>query len=175
MTTTPERDVIAYENGMPDGTLPTQQPALRDDVVASRRDGSGVTTRTLTVAEETATVEVVREETGGTRVRVVTDQEDVTLPVELSDEQVEITRHPVNAEIDAMPQIRQEGDVTILPVVEERAVVVTRLFVTEEIHIRRIRQIRTDEVQATLRRQRAVIEPLSPDPTAGDSGTPPAR
>lgn len=175
MTTTPERDVIAYEDGMPEGTPPTDMPSLHDGAVALGQDGSGATTRTLSVAEETATVEVVREETGGSRVHVVTDQQEVTLPVELSDEVVEITRHPVNVQIDAMPQMRQEGDVTILPVVEERAVVVTRLVLTEEIHIRRIRKTRSDQVQTTLRRQRAVIEPLGPDPARAETGTLPAR
>ena len=62
----------------------------------------------------------------------------------------------------------EEGDVTIIPVVEERAVLVTRLFVVEEIHIRRTRVTETVEVPVTLRRQRAVVEQL--EPGAAESG-----
>jgi uncharacterized protein (TIGR02271 family) len=55
----------------------------------------------------------------------------------LRHEQVTITRVPIDREIDAMPDVRQEGDVYVIPVVEERAVLVKRLVLVEEVHIRR--------------------------------------
>ena len=125
----------------------------------------------LTVVREQAHVSVERRETGGVRVRVVTDEGPVLYPVELESETVEVTRHPVEREVEAPPAPREDGDVTIIPVVEERAVLVTRLFVVEEIHIRRTRVTETVEVPVTLRRQRAVVEPLEPgaaDPGPGE-------
>lgn len=131
----------------------------------------------VTIAEEQAHISVERRETGGVRVRVVTEESPELHPVTLNAEQVAITRHPVECEIDAFPGVREEGDVTILPVVEERAVVVTKLFLVEEIHIRRTRSTETVEVPVTLRRQRAVVEQLDPGaadlaPPAGQSGLP---
>lgn len=131
----------------------------------------------LTVAEEQARILVERHETGGVRVRVVTDEAPEMHPVALEAERVEVSRHPVGREVEAFPDIREEGEVTIVPVVEERAVVVTRLFLVEEIHIRRTRSTETVEVPVTLRRQRAVVEPLGPGaadpaPATGQGGLP---
>lgn len=55
----------------------------------------------------------------------------------LRHEQVTITRVPVDREIDAVPEVRQEGDVFVIPVVEERAVLVKRWVLVEEVHIHR--------------------------------------
>lgn len=114
--------------------------------------------QTLELAEEFATVEVVREETGLIRVRTVTDSFDDVVPATVRAEIVEVTRHAVDREVDAAPEPRTEGDVTIIPVVEERAVVVTRLFVTEEIHVRRVVTQEPTELPVNLRRQRVVVE-----------------
>lgn len=116
----------------------------------------------LTIAQEQARISVERRETGGVRVRVVTDEGPVLYPVALEAETVDVTRHPVEREVEAVPDMREEGDVTIIPVVEERAVLVTKLFLVEEIHIRRTRMTETVEVPVTLRRQRAVVEQLEP-------------
>ena len=137
--------------------------ADRQDSLAADRHGL---TDTLTLAEERVEIGVARRDTGGKRVRVVTDTVDATAPVELADETVEIERHPVGREIDAVPPVREEDGVTIVPVVEERAVIVMKLFLTEEIHIRRTRSTRQVEVPVTLRRQRAEIDAL--DPAAAD-------
>ena len=124
----------------------------------------------LTVVQEQAHLSVERRETGGVRVRVVTDEGPVLYPVALEAETVEVTRHPVEREVEAMPAPREEGDVTVIPVVEERAVLVTKLFVVEEIHIRRTRVTETVEVPVTLRRQRAVVEQLEPGATEPGPG-----
>lgn len=44
-------------------------------------------------------------------------------------------RHPVNQMVDAMPDVRREGNRVIVPVVEEKRVLVKKLVVTEEIHL----------------------------------------
>ena len=122
----------------------------------------------LSIVQEQAHVSVERRDIGGVRVRVVTDEGPVLYPVDLASETVEVTRHPDEREVDGMPDVRKEGDVTIVPVVEERAVLVTKLFLVEEIHIRRTRATETVEVPVTLRRQRAVVEPLEPGGAAPD-------
>jgi stress response protein YsnF len=66
--------------------------------------------------------------------------------------------------------VRTEGDVTILPILEEVLVVEKRLVLKEELHIRRHLARENVEVPVTLRKERAVVErltadgqPLSPD------------
>ncbi|WP_112872750.1 DUF2382 domain-containing protein [Paracoccus endophyticus] len=120
----------------------------------------------IDVLAETAEVRIVRRETGGVRVQLVTETEETSLPATTRLETVEVTRHPVNRVVETAPETRTEGDVTIIPVVEEQAVLTTRLVVTEEIHIRRVVQTSDDAVPVTLRRQRAVISRLDePDAT----------
>ena len=138
MTTTTEREITAQEN------LVSEQSQV------------------IPVVEEFAHVSVARRETGGVRVTVTTDEVEEPHDVELSSQRVEVSRHPVGREIDAMPEPREEGDFLILPVVEERAVIVTKLFLAEEIHIRRTRLTEKVSVPVTLRRQHAVVEQLEP-------------
>ncbi len=45
---------------------------------------------------------------------------------------------PVGRVVDEAPAARAEGDTTIIPVVEERLVVVKQLFLVEEIHVRHV-------------------------------------
>lgn len=114
----------------------------------------------ITLVEERATLSKRVVETGVVRVRTETETVEHVETADLGVETVQVERRPVNAWVDAMPPLREEGDVTILPVVEERLVVEKRLFVTEEIHIRRVRSTEKVELPVTLRRQIAVVERL---------------
>jgi uncharacterized protein (TIGR02271 family) len=101
--------------------------------------------------------------TGKVRVRSVVDTVEEVARAELADERVDVTRVPVGREIDAAPSVRTEGEVTIVPVVEEVLVVEKRLVLKEELHIRRRVAHENVEVPVTLRKQRAVIERLAAD------------
>ena len=148
---------------------PTNPTDLQDPRIHGGTDDKGrfadvaANPKTLNVVEETARIEVVRRDAGGLRVSVVTDAVEQLQRVDLRSERVEVTRHPAGVEIDAIPEARTEGAVTILPVVEERAVVVTKLFLVEELHIRRVQSTETVEVPVNLRRQQAVVEQLAPE------------
>ena len=66
--------------------------------------------------------------------------------------------------------MREEGDTTIIPVIEEVLVVEKRLFLKEEIRIRRTQTTQLHEETVTLRREEVVIErdaagPSSPPAT----------
>ena len=134
-------------------------------------------TDTIEVVEETARIGIQRRETGGVRVRLMTEAVEEILQAQLGSQRVEVSRHPVEREVDAIPAPREEGDLLIIPVVEERAVVRTVLVLTEEIHVRRVHATETVDVPVSLRRQRAVVEPLEPgpaDPGDPDPGQPPS-
>lgn len=135
----------------------------------ARRGGADQQEQVVTLAEETATISRRVVETGTVRVRTETEVIDHVERATLGIENIEVEHCPVNAWVDAMPAVREEGDVTIIPVVEERLVVEKRLFVTEEIHVRRVRSTEQVELPVTLKRQRAVVERLAPAADAGDA------
>lgn len=91
-------------------------------------------------------------------VRTVPEEEQVVLRDSVSREQVEVTRVPVGREVAEAPPIRTEGDLTIVPVLEERLVVEKRLFLVEELHLRRTSSIEQVEIPTTVRRMRVEID-----------------
>jgi stress response protein YsnF len=91
-------------------------------------------------------------------VRTSVDEEGVIVRDVISRERLDITRVPKDEEVAQAPSIRVEGEVTIVPVVEERLVVEKRLFLVEEVHLRRIEQFEEIAVPTMLRRTRVEIE-----------------
>lgn len=106
------------------------------------------------------TVRIQKEDvvTGHVRVRTVTEATDHVVAQELEAENVEITRVSVDRKVAEAPAVRQEGDITIVSLVEEIIVVTKRLVVTEEVHIRRIKSTERIETSINLRKQHAVVE-----------------
>ena len=123
-------------------------------------------------AEELA---VVKEklETGRVRVSTRTHEREAVVDEDLARERVEIETIPMNLRIDAVPDVRQEGDTTIIPVVEERLVLERRLMLKEEVHIRRLRSTERHQEKVKLRYQEAVVtrQQDDADKFAGGEGT----
>ena len=117
----------------------------------------------LPVIEERISIGKRAVETGRVRVSTSMIEEAVTLHESLARESVEVTRVPVDREVQGAPPVREEGDVTIVPVVEERLVVEKRLFVVEEIHLRRNRVAEGVDIPTTLKRTHVDIERRSLD------------
>lgn len=117
----------------------------------------------IPVVEETATVSTRRVVSG--RIRIATQTEEINhlLPTELASVEVDVVRVPIDRRIDTIPDVVTEGEVTIIPVVEERLVVTRELYLREEIHVRRIERTETVDVPATTRRQTVRIERLPAD------------
>lgn len=120
----------------------------------------------LTLVEEELRVEKRSLVTGKVRVRTVVDQVDEIARASLEEEQVQVTRVPIEREVTERPTIRHEGDVLIVPLLEEVMVVEKRLILREELHIRRLVTREEVEVPLTLRRERGVVERVGagPDP-----------
>ena len=91
-------------------------------------------------------------------VRTGAEEHQVTLSEDLWRGHVAVARVPMEREVAEAPPVRTEGDVTVIPVVEERLVVEKRLFLVEEVHLTRGRELEHVEVPATLRRTRVDIE-----------------
>ncbi|HYH17206.1 MAG TPA: DUF2382 domain-containing protein [Azospirillum sp.] len=113
----------------------------------------------------------------GDRVRITTRvlEREQTAEQDLDSEEVEVVRVPVGRPVDAVPETRQEGDVLIVPVVEEELVVTKRLVLKEELHIRKRTTTRTERITATLRSEEAVVTrdaPAAVPPESPSGGEP---
>ena len=114
----------------------------------------------IPVIQEQVGVNVERRLAGRVRVSVRTQTDESLVPVDLTQVDVAVERVPVNRAVDTAPEVVTRGDVTIIPVVEERLVVTRELYLREEIHVRRIEHKETVDVPATTRRQTVQIERL---------------
>lgn len=119
----------------------------------------------IPVLEERA--EIGRRATEGRTVRVTarTVGEEVAISEPVTREEVTVERVPVGTAIDEIPEIREEGDLTVIPVVEERVKVVRELVLKEEIHLRRNSTTSTHEEQITLRKTQVEIDEDDPTTT----------
>lgn len=98
-----------------------------------------------------------RVETGRVRVLVETHEREELVDVPLARDRIEVERVAINRVIDAMPPTRQEGDTTIVPIVDEVLVLERRLILKEELHVRRVSVIEHHQERIVLRRQSAVV------------------
>jgi uncharacterized protein (TIGR02271 family) len=112
---------------------------------------------TLRLAAEELSVTKATTETGRVRVSTHTHEREALVDENLAKETVEIERIPVGVRIEAVPEVRHEGDTTIIPVVEEVLFLERRLMLKEEIHIRRVRTTERFQEKVILRHQEAVI------------------
>lgn len=113
---------------------------------------------TLPLFAETVSVSTREIEKGRVRVRVAPQQFQESIPVTLTDRQVLVERVPVGRFVDSAPATRVEGDTTIIPVLEERAVVTVRLFLREEVRVREVRATHAETRDIRLRRETATVE-----------------
>jgi stress response protein YsnF len=104
------------------------------------------------------------------QIATVTRRHDECVEELLAREQVEIERTPIGKEIDVMPPVREEGDVIIVPVVEEVLVVARKLMLKEEVRIRRVRNIERYQETVMLRKQEAIITRQPVEESTATSG-----
>jgi uncharacterized protein (TIGR02271 family) len=131
--------------------------------------------------EQPVVIPVIEEElvagrekvpTGTVRVSKKVEQVRQTAIAPAIHETVEVKRVPVNRVIESMPQMRTEGDVVIIPVVEEELVIQKRLVLKEEVHVRRRRTVHKVAKEAIINREHAIVQRLDTDGNviAGDGG-----
>ena len=111
----------------------------------------------LPVVEEQAHIRTRRLETGQVVVHVTPRVQNESIRLELAEEQVDVERVEVNQFVQGPVEIRQEGDVTIVPVVEEVLVVEKRLMLREEVRLTRRRRTRPHVEHVSLRTEQVEI------------------
>lgn len=105
---------------------------------------------TVSLAEER--VELGTKKVFDRRVRITrsTRADEKLIEAELTHEDALIKRISINEAVSPgnIPQVRQEGEVTIIPVIEERVEIVKYYVLTEEIHV--IKKIRKETHQENI-------------------------
>jgi uncharacterized protein (TIGR02271 family) len=112
----------------------------------------------IPIVEERATIEKQVVPTGRVRITSRVEERLEVLRDELIAQTVAVERVAMNREVDAPPDIRTEGDVLIIPVVEQRLVVEKRWVVTEELHVRRREHTEAVEIPVELRSTNVSVE-----------------
>jgi uncharacterized protein (TIGR02271 family) len=111
----------------------------------------------LTLLAEALSVGKETVETGRLRVSKHTRTREAFVDQSLSKEHAEVETIPIGRQISEMPSVRQEGDTTIIPIVEEVLHTERRLILKEEVRITRRRDTEQFHDRVTLRYQEAVI------------------
>lgn len=166
--------------GMPDSKKVSAEPRATIGGGEYRRDAEMASTDEVRIplVEEQLAVGKREIETGRVHVRTHVEEEQVTLTETLQRDVVDVERVPMGIEVQTAPAPFEDDDGTyVVPIVEERLVVEKRLFVVEELRIRRRHTSGPVEIPATRRVMRADIERDGPDQlstsptmTAGDRG-----
>ena len=112
--------------------------------------------RVLPVIEEQLDVRKVTVETGAVRVRKIVHEESRTIDMPLTQEEVSITRVPVNRIVEDKFHSRQEGDTLEIPVFKE--VITRQLVLLEEVRITTRRHVEYGAQEVSVKREEAVVE-----------------
>ncbi len=106
--------------------------------------------------------------TGGVRVHKTVSERTETVDEPTLREELEIQRVAVNQFITEPPAVRYEGDVMIVPLLEEVLVIEKKLVLREEIRIITRRDTLRNPQQIVVRREEATLEQIKPG--AGSEG-----
>jgi uncharacterized protein (TIGR02271 family) len=97
--------------------------------------------------------------------KTITEREE-SITVPLKHEEVQVERVKRNEFVNGdIPQIRQEGDTTIIPVLREEVVVTKRLLLVEELHVTRTQKRTKEPVNVKLRSEKAKVVRKRPSPS----------
>lgn len=113
---------------------------------------------TFAVMEEELQVSKKKVATGVTRVTKKVHHVEQLIKLPLDADTVEINRVTIDRFIDEPVAIRTEGDVTIVPVMEEVLVVEKKLRLKQELHIRRHKETVTHTQKEVVRQEEVVVE-----------------
>ena len=180
--------VVVGENGEPYTLLQRSTDNGIETLLLSRSDGSQITlpltdlswkgagTWLLTdavrdarglvipVVEERLEVSRERVETGRVRITKSVEAREVVVDDPLKRESVRVEHVPINQVVTgAVPQVREEGDVTVIPILEERVVTRTELVLVEEVRIHRDHSEYNDPQRVTLRKEVVAVERFGED------------
>ena len=109
---------------------------------------------TVPIIEEYVTVGKKVVETAHIRVSKTINEKTESFEIPLKQEEIVVKRVPKNELIDIIPPAsRYEGDIMIIPVLKEVAVIEKRLMLVEEIHISKLHTEKIETQEVTVRKE----------------------
>jgi uncharacterized protein (TIGR02271 family) len=112
----------------------------------------------IPVIREQLEVDKVVRNTGAVRIQKVVHESEEFIAESLRSDDLVVERVPRDLAIDSPPQIRTEGDVTVIPVVKEVLVVTKQLRLIEELRITRRTSVKDHQESVTLRAEEVIVE-----------------
>lgn len=122
---------------------------------------------TIPVIREEAVIRTREVERGGVRVHKTVNTREEVVEHPTMREDVDVERVTVGRVVEAAPEVREEGDTLIIPVLEEMLVVEKRLVLKEEIRITRRRTVETEQARVVLNEEQVTVERID-ERTAGE-------
>lgn len=141
-------------------SLPVMQPPAGIDQPTASASGERLE---VSLLEEVLDVGTHTVELGRVRVHKHVEEHIAQHTVGLHSEELEVERVAVNQIVDAMPESYMDGDVLVVPVVEEELVEVVvkrQLRVKEELRIRRVARAIEHTIDVPLRSEQVEITNL---------------
>ncbi len=156
--------VLGREDGA-QVTLPLSELIQKDQgrwlLSDAVRDARGLV---IPVVEETLEVSRERVETGRVRISKSVESREEVVDEPLAREKIRVEHVPINQVVSGeTPKIREEGDVTVIPILEERIVTRTELVLVEEVRVHRERSEYRDPQRITLRKEVVAVERFGED------------
>jgi stress response protein YsnF len=144
-----EQSSVHWEPGDDEQLLPGNQTQAFEDIL------------TIPVLKEQLEIHKEVRPTRVVRIQKSVHSENASVLEDLAVEAVDIERIRMDMFVDAPPSVRIEGEVTVIPVLEEVAVVTKRLRLVEEIRITKRRSSVPYEETIPLRTETVAVERIA--------------
>ena len=109
--------------------------------------------QTIPVIEEHVRVDKKEVYTGKVVISKSVEHHTEPVHVATNHDEVTVTHMPAGYYVEKAPEIRYEGDVMIIPVLKEEAVVIKKIYLVEELHVKRVRRQTQDTQNIELRKE----------------------
>lgn len=129
--------------------LPTRHKPMPDESNESVR---------VPLVEERLRIDKQSRETGRVRISTAVEERVAWIRESLESTDIAIERIQIGREVPAPPEIREEGDVLIVPVVEEILVVERKWVLKEELRVRRTHSTQRIEEPVVLRSTKVDVQ-----------------
>ncbi len=147
-----------------DEITPSLDPNARQSEILSAHENQ-VQEVIVPVIQEQIEVSKILRTTGTVRIwKTVQDRQEV-VQQSLASEKVDVERVPKDEIVDAPPPVRTEGDVMVIPVLEEVVVVTKQLRLVEELRITKHKTISDHREEVTVRAEELHVERIAAEPS----------
>lgn len=113
---------------------------------------------TIPVIQEEIVIDKEIVETGKVKISKKISEHQQFVDVPIFHEEVSVERVAINKFVDSPPEITNNGDTMIIPVIQEQIVIQKRLVLVEELHVRRKLVETKHKEEVTIRKEDVDIE-----------------